>query len=90
MAGDRRDPLSSAVSARASQKLFFPIQPPSKNIPIFRFSDLQKPEITLYPAAVHPTRGALRNVTDAGWDAVDAGGAKDERAFPADGEGVWS
>jgi hypothetical protein len=37
-----------------------------------------------------PLRGALRNVINAGQDAVDAGGAKDEGANPADGEGVWS
>jgi hypothetical protein len=28
-----------------------------------------------------PTRGALRNVINAGWDAVDAGGANDEGAI---------
>jgi hypothetical protein len=27
-----------------------------------------------------PIRGAYRDVTDAGWDAMDAGGATDERA----------
>jgi hypothetical protein len=29
-------------------------------------------------------------VAYAGWDAVDAGGAKDESASRADGEVVWS
>jgi hypothetical protein len=37
-----------------------------------------------------PQEGRLAIVTDAGQDAVDAGGAKDEGANPADGEGVWS
>ena len=37
-----------------------------------------------------PLRGRLAIVTDAGRDAVDAGGAKDEGARLADGEAVWS
>ena len=35
-------------------------------------------------------RGALRNVTNARWDAVDAKAATDERSSFADGEVVWS
>jgi hypothetical protein len=34
-------------------------------------------------------RGAAEIVTDAGQDAVDASGAKDEGAFLVDGEVVW-
>jgi hypothetical protein len=37
-----------------------------------------------------PTEGRLEIVTDAGQDAVDASGAKDEVALLADGEVVWS
>ena len=35
-------------------------------------------------------RGALRNVTNARWDAVDAEACEDERKVLADGEVVWS
>ena len=35
-------------------------------------------------------RGALRNVNNARWDAVDAALAQDERKPLADGEVVWS
>jgi hypothetical protein len=38
----------------------------------------------------HPTEGRLENVTDAGWDAVDAMATQDERREIADGEVVWS
>ena len=37
-----------------------------------------------------PLEGRLAIVTDAGRDAVDADGAKDEGAWFADGEAVWS
>jgi hypothetical protein len=37
-----------------------------------------------------PQEGRIAIVTDAGWDAVDAGSATDERAEFADGEVVWS
>ena len=40
--------------------------------------------------AIPSHRGALRNVTDAERDAVDASGAKDEGTLLADGEAVWS
>jgi hypothetical protein len=54
---------------------------------IFCFSETQ---ITAIFVAVLSHRGALANVTNAGQDAVDAGGASDEGVFPADGEAVWS
>src|SRR5450631_4087156 len=38
------------------------------------------PKSNLYPSSSRPFGGALRNVTDAGRDAVDADGAKDEGA----------
>jgi hypothetical protein len=46
-----------------------------KNILIFR-----NPESVLYPHRPVPHRGALRNVTNAERDAVDADGAPDESA----------
>jgi len=36
------------------------------------------------------SEGRIAIVTDVGRDAVDAGGARDERAHFADGEVVWS
>jgi hypothetical protein len=38
----------------------------------------------------HPSEGRLENVTDAGWDAVDAGGGARRATLEADGEVVWS
>jgi hypothetical protein len=55
-----------------------------------KYSDFQKQQITLYSPASCPTEGRLEIVTDAGQDAVDASGAKDEGAELADGEVVWS
>ena len=43
---------------------------------------------TSAPVLAH--RGALRNVINAGRDAVDAGGAQDDKRMLADGEVVWS
>jgi hypothetical protein len=44
-----------------------------------------------YIPAVSPHfEGRIAIVTDAGWDAVDAGGASDESVLHADGEVVWS
>ena len=56
-------------------------------------SDFQKFCLTAganqhYSDSVPSLRGALRNVINAGRDAVDAGSACDERA-DADGEVVW-
>ena len=48
---------------------------------------LPKSILELSPS--HP-QGRIAIVTDAGWDAVDADGAKDEGADFADGEVVWS
>jgi hypothetical protein len=50
---------------------------------------LDATRISDYTYFVPSHRGALRNVTDAGRDAVDADGAFDE-ALEADGEVVWS
>ena len=59
--------------------------PAPKNIPLFRQlkSNLKLPRLV-------PPEGRLAIVTDAGRDAVDAGGASDEGAYLADGEVVWS
>jgi len=43
-----------------------------------KYSDFQKQQITLQPSPSCPTEGRLEIVTDAGQDAVDASGAKDE------------
>jgi hypothetical protein len=59
--------------------------PSRKNIPL---RDLPKSTLELPPSC--PTEGRFANVTDAGRDAVDARRAKDERAWLADGEVVWS
>ena len=45
-----------------------------KNIPL-----LILPKSNLYPSPSRPTEGRLAIVTDAGRDAVDAGGVADER-----------
>ena len=55
-----------------------------------KYSDFPETQITLYPRRPVPQRGRFEIVTDAGQDAVDASGAKDEGAFLADGEVVWS
>jgi hypothetical protein len=55
-----------------------------------KYSDFPKAQITLYPWPSCPTEGRLEIVTDAGQDAVDASGAKDEGARFADGKIVWS
>jgi hypothetical protein len=45
-----------------------------------KYSDFPKTQISLYPQPSRPTEGRLAIVTDAGRDAVDADGAKDESA----------
>ena len=55
-----------------------------------KYSDFQKTQITFITFPSCPTEGRLEIVTDAGQDAVDARGAKDEGACLADGEVVWS
>ena len=54
--------------------LIWPVQPPLQKY--FCFSEMQ---IKLYDSPSRPTEGRLAIVTDAGRDAVDAGGALDER-----------
>jgi hypothetical protein len=48
--------------------------PDGKNISVFQKSKSE------YDLPSHPERGALRNVINAGWGAVDADGAFDESA----------
>jgi hypothetical protein len=45
-----------------------------------KYSDFPKTQISLYVRRPVPLRGALRNVINAGQDAVDADGAPDEGA----------
>jgi hypothetical protein len=45
-----------------------------------KYSDFQKTQISSITSAVPSHRGALRNVINAGRDAVDADGAFDESA----------
>jgi hypothetical protein len=66
-------------------KLFLPVQSRLK-----KYSGFPKSEITLYPPPSTPLEGRIAIVTDAGLDAVDAGGASDESVLLADGEVVWS
>jgi hypothetical protein len=44
-----------------------------------KYSALWLPQINRILALSHPSEGRLENVTDAGWDAVDAKAALDER-----------
>jgi hypothetical protein len=55
-----------------------------------KYSGFPKQQISLYLSPSRPDRGALAIVTNAGRDAVDAGGATDESTDLADGEDVWS
>ena len=57
--------------------------PVGKNISVFPKSN------PVYILTVLSDRGALRNVINAGWDAVDADARLTKRA-DADGEIVWS
>ena len=52
-----------------------PVQPHLK-----KYSDFQKTQISLSHSPSRPTEGRLAIVTNAGRDAVDAGGASDEGA----------
>jgi hypothetical protein len=53
---------------------------PSRNISVFpNFSLAAWPKSLLNPPPSRPTRGALRNVTDAERDAVDADAPMDDR-----------
>ena len=55
-----------------------------------KYSSLPNILIILYCSPSRPTKGALRNVNNAGRDAVDANGAFKTRAPEADGQVVWS
>ena len=55
-----------------------------KNISLF-----PKPKSVVVFAPSHPSEGRLENVTDVGWDAVDAEALLTNSA-DADGEVVWS
>jgi hypothetical protein len=65
-------------------------------MPIGSISDFPKFRLTLKVETgissfgLVPHKGRIAIVTDAGRDAVDAGGATDESACLADGEAVWS
>jgi hypothetical protein len=66
-------------------KLFLPVQSLQK-----KYSGFPKSQISLYPPPSTPLEGRIAIVTNAGLDAVAAGGASDESALLADGEVVWS
>jgi hypothetical protein len=66
-------------------KLFLPVQSHPK-----KYSGFPKPQITFITPPSTPLEGRIAIVTDAGLDAMDASGAKDESAQLADGEVVWS
>jgi len=55
-----------------------------------KYSGFPKSQISLYPPPSTPPKGRIAIVTDAGLDAVAAGGASDESALLADGKIVWS
>jgi hypothetical protein len=66
-------------------KLFLPVQSLLK-----KYSGFPKPQITFISPPSTPFEGRIAIVTDAGLDAMDAGGAEDESVLLADGEVVWS
>jgi hypothetical protein len=82
-----RAPADLRVKSNFSSriKLFLPVQ----SLPE-KYSGFPKPQISLYPPSSTPPKGRIAIVTDAGLDAVDAGGASDESVLLADGEVVWS
>jgi hypothetical protein len=55
-----------------------------------KYSAFPKSQITLHIPPSTPLEGRIAIVTDAGLDAVAAGGASDESALLADGKIVWS
>jgi hypothetical protein len=66
-------------------KLMLPVQSWPKKYFAFR-----QTQITSLSLPFRPMEGRIAIVTDAGRNAMDAGGATDERAFLADGKVVWS
>jgi hypothetical protein len=74
----QRDPLCDYPTGKSPSLPDCGVSSPScKNISVF--PNRKSSYMTSHPV---PTRGALRNVINAGWDAVDAGGTKDEGAIP--------
>jgi hypothetical protein len=67
-------------------KLIWVVQPGLQKYIASRFAQIA----FRTPAIPSHTEGRLAIVTDAGRDAMDAGGAEDEGAQLADGEVVWS
>jgi hypothetical protein len=55
-----------------------------------KYSGFPKSQISLYPPPSTPLEGRIAIVTNAGLDAVAAGGASDESALLADGKIEWS
>jgi hypothetical protein len=60
-------------SGKSAAAVIFLSSPIFKNISV-----LVSPKSLLYPPPSHPTEGRIAIVTNAGRDAVDAGGALDE------------
>jgi hypothetical protein len=82
-AAEQADGLSSLPDGQISGE---PVQPFSQKYSASRFAQITSKT----PAIPSHSEGRFAIVTDVGRDAVDAGCATDERAGPADGEGVWS
>ncbi len=55
-----------------------------------KYFAFRQTQITSLSLPFRPMEGRIAIVTDAGRNAMDAGGATDESAFLADGEVVWS
>ena len=72
---DRLGEASLRVTANLLSriKLIFPVQSCCQKYFPFRFT-----QISAITRAIHPTKGRIAIVTDAGRDAVDAGSAADE------------
>ena len=66
-------------------KLILPVQSFAE-----KYSDFPKSQISFISAPSTPLEGRIAIVTDAGLDAMAAGGTSDESALLADGKIVWS
>jgi hypothetical protein len=83
--GERENPTRRANQQPSPGKLPRLSSPLEKNISL---NPSGKSFLQLAPSC--PERGALRNVINAGGDAVDVGALTRRTVQPADGEVVWS
>jgi hypothetical protein len=84
-ASNEGDPWSNKVICPSGCFATAPSSPFCKNIAL----NTSGKSVALVRAS-RPERGALRNVINAGWDAVDAGRHDLTKRADADGEVVWS